>query len=706
MTVTISPLATNSIGDYAEIVALNNEGVAVGSEEGGAIWQNGKVSNLDLMLANAINNSGEIAGADVTDAAVWQNGVVTVLPTLGGTATIYSDEANGINDSGQVVGHATAASGLIEAVLWQNGAATNLGTLVGGTAPLSAGYVNSSATAINASGQIVGFSLTTGNVYHAVLWQSGAMTDLGVFATGDQSFAAAINASGEVVGYDMPASGESKAFLWQNGKMTDLGTLPGDDYSTAEAINASGIIVGQAGQYATPSGNHAVMWEDGKIYDLNNLLSPTSGWYLQSADAINDNGVIVGKGGLANETGDFTYEMILSGPVAVIGATVQTALQSNVTASVAVVDSSADVLANLDGLGTLRLNHLLTSITVTDPTTAWTLTTAQFAADWYVVAMVESPVSLTVTGAVKASQAAGVASSSALMQLVVLDTANDIGGNLDGLAAAVTAGKIESIEIATTSSAPVIAVNSDQVAGGVATLSTIANPVFSLSITPSSADTSIDGDGYAATVVLSGASTAYTVTSAGNGTSFTVTGAGVDDAVSDVTALQFSDHTLIVASQVPQVAGGVSSFQVATLYAAVLDRQPDIAGLAFYEKVAASGQYSITAYAEWFLQSPEYTGNSANNYAQTSSGDAQFITATYQNLLGRAPEAGAVSYYETNVIDPILAKASPGTAAYTQAELLAHATVLTYFSQSPEFKGDVAITAQTPADGAHWLLLI
>jgi len=704
MTVTISPLASNSLGDNPEIVALNNEGVAVGSEGGGAIWQNGKVANIDLIYANAINNSGEIAGADIDSAEILQNGVATALPSLGGTASAYSNMANGINDSGVVVGYSAAAGGLIEACLWQNGAVTNLGTLTGGTTQLSAGYINSSATGINESGQIAGYSLTAGNVYHAVLWQSGVITDLGVFAAGDQSFATAINASGEVVGYDMPASFESKAFLWRNGKMTDLGTLPGDNYSTAEAINVSGIIVGQAGQYATPSGNHAVMWEGGKIYDLNNLLSPTSGWYLQTADAINDNGVIVGKGGMANETGDFTYELILTGTVAVVGATVQTALQSTVTASVAVVDSGANVLSNLDALETLWQNNLLTSVTLSDQAApAWTLTATQFDTDANVLAVLQSAVSLTVTGAVEAYQAA-VATAAPIQltsPLSVSDTADNISYWLDGLASGVAAGKIGGITI---SAGSVIDLTSDQMTTDQAALNAITNQAFSVAVTPSSATASIDGAGYGTTVVLSGDAALYTITPAGNGTGFTLSGNGVNEAISNVTALQFADYTLIVASQTPQVAGGVSSFQVATLYAAVLDRQPDIAGLAFYEKTAAAGQYSITTFAEWFLQSPEYT--SANTYPQTSAGDAQFITNTYENLLSRAPETGAVSYYETNVIDPILAKATPGTTAYTQAELLAHATVLTYFSQSPEFKGDVAVTAQTPADATHWLVLI
>jgi hypothetical protein len=79
-------------------------------------------------------------------------------------------------------------------------------------------------------------------------------------------------------------------------------------------------------------------------------------------------------------------------------------------------------------------------------------------------------------------------------------------------------------------------------------------------------------------------------------------------------------------------------------------------------------------------------------------------------LLHRAPEAGAINYYETNVISPLLSGLTPGTAAYAAAELQAHATVLAYFSQSPEFLQDVSIVSDFPpyshaADMQHWLIL-
>ena len=787
MTVTISPLASNVLGDFAQIQSLNNEGVAVGSEALAAIWQGGTVAWLSMNNAGSINDLGQIAGTDwnniagTSSAELYQNGKATALPTLGGVVTPYTESASGINDAGQVVGQSAAPGGLIVACLWQNGVATNLGTLPGG-AVANTGYAfNSSAAAINASGQIAGTSLTTGNVDHAFIWQNGVMTDLGTFAAGDSSFATAINASGVVVGYDEPTSGQSRAFSWQNGKLTNLGTLPGDDYSTAEAINSQGIIVGQAGPYATPSSNHAVMWVNGKIIDLNTLLAPNSGWYLQTADAINDNGEIVGRGwqgtvpNVPASTGDDTYVLMLNGNSVVIGSTVQSVLQTGVITPSVVLDSGANVLAGLDGLEALTENGLLDSVTLTDATAPrWTLTSTQFGNDFNVLTVLQSPVSLTVTGSVTAFEAANLpATVSVTAPLAVADSSANISSNFGGLESAVAAGKVGTITIAEpysgtvsvisitmaqydnsaatlahvsgqyslaindtaaelsanfdqlqslaaagkitdiefsdyqTTTPSTLSLTSAQFANDQTALNDITYDAFNVAITPSSANATINASGYGATVVLPGASTLYTVKSAGNGVGFTLSGNGVNDTISNVTALQFSDHTLFVASQTPAAAGGVSSFQVTSLYAAVLARQPDVGGLASYEAYAAANpSVGIVTYGEWFLKSAEYTGNIAHNYAQTAAGDAQFITDTYVNLLHRAPESGAVAFYQANVINPMLSGLTAGSAAYTQAELVAHATVLTYFSQSSEFQGDVAVTAQHPADGTHWLLLI
>jgi len=210
-------------------------------------------------------------------------------------------------------------------------------------------------------------------------------------------------------------------------------------------------------------------------------------------------------------------------------------------------------------------------------------------------------------------------------------------------------------------------------------------------------------------VEFSGASSSYTITADGNGHSLTVTQGSNVYHLDEVTAIQFSDMTDIVASQTATGTSAPNSAQVTELYGAVFGRLPDVGGLAYYEQMAAKNpSIGFVQYAENFLSSPEYTNNSAHAYAQTTAGDTQFITDSYNNLLGRAPASGDAAWYEANVINPII-KADLATGmTMTQAELQAHAQVLVDFSASPEFTNDVSTTGTgTPAFGGHhWLQLV
>src|SRR5437667_376956 len=94
-------------------------------------------------------------------AALAAEFTVKDIGKLGGTGGILLTRAQGINAAGKVVGSSPTASFRAHAFAWSNGVMTDLGTLGGS---------ESSATAINEAGQIVGASLLPGDgARHAFL---------------------------------------------------------------------------------------------------------------------------------------------------------------------------------------------------------------------------------------------------------------------------------------------------------------------------------------------------------------------------------------------------------------------------------------------------------------------------------------------------------------------------------------------------------
>jgi probable HAF family extracellular repeat protein len=118
--------------------------------------------------------------------------------------------------------------------------------------------MNNAAFALNNAGRIAGFSDPTGDATtYAVLWQNGAITNLGVLPGDVSSNAFDINSEGQVLGISCDAKGNCRAFLWDHGVMMDLNSLiPPDSplYLTdAEGINDRGQIAGTAVLKSNPN---------------------------------------------------------------------------------------------------------------------------------------------------------------------------------------------------------------------------------------------------------------------------------------------------------------------------------------------------------------------------------------------------------------------------------------------------------------------
>jgi probable HAF family extracellular repeat protein len=279
--------------------AINNSGQIVGSFGNDAVlFSNGTATKIGTgqsgypASAYSINDSGQAVGSSAAfngrgQAALFSNGKVTDLAT-GQTSAAYS-----INNSGQAVGYANGSDGGGYAALFSNGKVIDLATNTNGSAAYS----------INDSGQVVGYA-NAGNYGapdYAALFSNGKVTNLGTLG-GTRSTAYSINNSGQVVGDAYTAGNHSYyAALFSNGTVTNLGTLGGN--SAASSINNFSQIVGDA--YTVGNVEHAALFSNGVVIDLNSLVNVALGWTLINATDINDAGQIVGYGTLNGQTEAF-----------------------------------------------------------------------------------------------------------------------------------------------------------------------------------------------------------------------------------------------------------------------------------------------------------------------------------------------------------------------------------------------------------------
>ena len=218
--------------------------------------------------------------ASVSGAVTYR---VTNLGTLG-VSYNYST-ALGINNNGQIVGDSYDSAGHSHAFLYNNGAMQgamqDIGTL-GGTGVY--------AMAINDDGHIVGYSNISGNgSYHAFLYNSETMQDLGTLPGLSNSIAYAINKSGLVVGAsgNNGGNGPGHGFFYSGGTMQDLGALPGFSNDGASAINNYGQVAGQAFNPGTDVA-HAFLCSNGVMRDLGTLGADCNVF------GMNDAGQVVG----------------------------------------------------------------------------------------------------------------------------------------------------------------------------------------------------------------------------------------------------------------------------------------------------------------------------------------------------------------------------------------------------------------------------
>jgi probable HAF family extracellular repeat protein len=304
--------------------AINDRGHIVGSsrvagntETHGFLFGSGRMTDLNPLNSGEIqtvgpsdiNNHGAVASGLVRDgiytAAVLDSrtGQITSLGSLGGVAFgSFNGTATSVNDFGEAVGYSYVDDLNRHAFLYKNGLMRDLGSLGGYSAALS----------INNAGDIVGFSAESPfGVAHPMLYRNGTMSAINPFGDpSNEGIAWKLNDRGVVVGEAMNGP-STNGFIYFKGAVTNIGTFPGGRNSFAYAINSAAQVVGVADapfedrcfdyqtQQTVPCTNYVFqgfLYDGGVMLDLRSLVGSNSGWDVLWPFDINDRGQLTGYG--------------------------------------------------------------------------------------------------------------------------------------------------------------------------------------------------------------------------------------------------------------------------------------------------------------------------------------------------------------------------------------------------------------------------
>ena len=244
----------------------------------------GTLSGNRVSKAYALNNPGVAAGTSSSPTAaiavMFSGGKATSISTLQGSVSV----ATAINGSGQIVGWNSFNSNPNfdpQAFLYSTGSMKNINSP-------SLFPSGTEAWGINNFGAVVGTGYLTASNFHAFLYSGGQMKDIGPPGA-YQASAVAINTSGQIVGGYSLTSGAAGEFLYSNGQMSTLPVPVGSNGVGAFAINDNGVIAG-AVYFSSGAPAHAARFSNGVWTDLGAIPGAGS----STAKAINIAGQIVG----------------------------------------------------------------------------------------------------------------------------------------------------------------------------------------------------------------------------------------------------------------------------------------------------------------------------------------------------------------------------------------------------------------------------
>lgn len=253
-------------GSYSYPLSMNDKGQVAGAsgftnfsaETHAFVYTNGVMTDIDnfgdslYSVAKGINNNGRAVGQHYRDGvgvfAFYYDGSKSrdlndQSVTLDNAGLTYLYSADGINDTGQICGSGENTqynATFEEAFIWQQGMIQRLGWPAGDT--------GSHATAINASGQVIGYSHTTGGVAHPFLYVNRAIYDVDSLIADHRGFSglslSAINDAGAIVGTGT-VNNEAHAFIltpFGQGTAVDQRELHLTSTDSGTARDVDGIV--------------------------------------------------------------------------------------------------------------------------------------------------------------------------------------------------------------------------------------------------------------------------------------------------------------------------------------------------------------------------------------------------------------------------------------------------------------------------------
>jgi hypothetical protein len=378
--------------------------------------------------------------------------------------------------------------------------------------------------------------------------------------------------------------------------------------------------------------------------------SASGTYYVGAASSTSNTGTFTVSVGTVN--GEYASSTATTGAFT-SSLSAATAISENsagtLPASSLIVDSAADVQANLDALAAVVASGNVSAIDLTDASTPTiTVTAAQIKADAAVLRDIGSSFTLAVSG--YSSNIATFEQGQANYRYVP-GTGN--------------AGSNQVIEISSTSAG--------------------AAPIAL-------------GSGFNAVIVDGGHSSSaggasahnYTFTVDANGTvSLLDSNTGQSQSLTGVTYLIFNGGATNTDGSYQSVyfVGSSINGEVTSLYEAAFLRQPDLAGLEYYVNPISKGTYDLHQAAIYFLASPEFKADYPAAALPSDHGgtnDTAFINTLYNNVLHRAASAGEVSYYD----------AALAAGTWDRAQLLVN------FALSPENQSAVSSFLVNTSNGA------